>query len=312
MKNSIFQNRKGKFWKMLLLVVVLLSYSAQSQRSFVVLLSLKASEPRARMYESYNKRQSDGVARSEKPVLFARIVVSEWRTSKSAHIYYLILNVLTDTRGVINMSIFAGLATGLLDTVGSIFGADRQFDKQVEMWDKTNLYNSPKEQMERFAEAGLNPNLIYGQMGSTTAVPVKYGETGTNFSDSISKAYAVRNMDAQNKNLAVQNSLLGQQISESKTREFGVALDNMLKAHDNNVIMKSGYSSRDPWFLRLGGRAMNMFKNAEQERLNSVDWKPNKEEEAEMRSQGYEKVDGKWIRRSDVDYRWDGGLNIIQ
>lgn len=36
-------------------------------------------------------------------------------------------------------------------------------DQQMELWNLMNEYNSPKSQMERFAEAGLNPNLIYHQ-----------------------------------------------------------------------------------------------------------------------------------------------------
>ena len=34
---------------------------------------------------------------------------------------------------------------------------------QQESIDKQNEYNTPAMQMQRFAEAGLNPNLIYGQ-----------------------------------------------------------------------------------------------------------------------------------------------------
>lgn len=35
-----------------------------------------------------------------------------------------------------------------------------------QQWHATNAYNHPKRQMERFREAGLNPNLIYGQMSN--------------------------------------------------------------------------------------------------------------------------------------------------
>lgn len=37
-------------------------------------------------------------------------------------------------------------------------------------WDKQNAYNSPSQQMQRFKEAGLNPNLIYGQMSNSPAI----------------------------------------------------------------------------------------------------------------------------------------------
>ena len=33
----------------------------------------------------------------------------------------------------------------------------------LELWNATNAYNSPVAQMQRYQDAGLNPNLIYGQ-----------------------------------------------------------------------------------------------------------------------------------------------------
>lgn len=37
-------------------------------------------------------------------------------------------------------------------------------------WNMQNAYNSPAQQMQRFKEAGLNPNLIYGQMTNAPVV----------------------------------------------------------------------------------------------------------------------------------------------
>jgi hypothetical protein len=37
-------------------------------------------------------------------------------------------------------------------------------------WNRQNAYNSPSQQMQRFKEAGLNPNLIYGQMTNAPVV----------------------------------------------------------------------------------------------------------------------------------------------
>lgn len=38
-----------------------------------------------------------------------------------------------------------------------------EHQRNIEMWEMMKEYNSPKMQMQRFQEAGLNPNLIYGQ-----------------------------------------------------------------------------------------------------------------------------------------------------
>lgn len=60
--------------------------------------------------------------------------------------------------------LFAGLGLA-----GNVFGALTGFAQQkaankfnVDMWNRQNLYNSPKEQMKRLQQAGLNPNLVYG------------------------------------------------------------------------------------------------------------------------------------------------------
>lgn len=45
----------------------------------------------------------------------------------------------------------------------------RQFDDSIKLWNMQNVYNSPESQMQRFRDAGLNPNLIYGQGNSGNA-----------------------------------------------------------------------------------------------------------------------------------------------
>lgn len=41
--------------------------------------------------------------------------------------------------------------------------AEQQNQYNLDMWNLQNEYNSPSAQMRRFQDAGLNPNLIYGQ-----------------------------------------------------------------------------------------------------------------------------------------------------
>lgn len=40
------------------------------------------------------------------------------------------------------------------------------YSKDLEMWNKQNIYNSPVEQMNRLKEGGLNPRMIYGSSPS--------------------------------------------------------------------------------------------------------------------------------------------------
>lgn len=45
------------------------------------------------------------------------------------------------------------------------------YQRQVELWNMENQYNTPSAQMARYSAAGLNPNLIYGQQQLGASVP---------------------------------------------------------------------------------------------------------------------------------------------
>lgn len=40
--------------------------------------------------------------------------------------------------------------------------AEYQYSKDLEMWNRGNVYNDPSAQMQRLKAAGLNPNMVYG------------------------------------------------------------------------------------------------------------------------------------------------------
>lgn len=55
--------------------------------------------------------------------------------------------------------------------------AEYQYSKALEMWNRQNEYNLPKNQMQRLTDAGLNPNLVYGNgtvQGLTSAPAPQY------------------------------------------------------------------------------------------------------------------------------------------
>ncbi|WGL31466.1 DNA pilot protein [Dipodfec virus UOA04_Rod_1087] len=51
--------------------------------------------------------------------------------------------------------------------------AKYNWQQQVGMWNAQNAYNTPSAQMARYREAGLNPNLVYGQgtNGNSNSIP---------------------------------------------------------------------------------------------------------------------------------------------
>lgn len=46
---------------------------------------------------------------------------------------------------------------------GNMALSQYSYSKDLEMWNRANEYNTPESQMKRYQQAGLNPNLIYGQ-----------------------------------------------------------------------------------------------------------------------------------------------------
>lgn len=56
---------------------------------------------------------------------------------------------------------------------------NRQKADNLEFWHLQNAYNSPSAQMARYKEAGLNPNLIYGQSNTAGSISTPDVQQGT-------------------------------------------------------------------------------------------------------------------------------------
>lgn len=126
---------------------------------------------------------------------------------------------------------------------------NKQNEYNEQLWHKMNAYNSPMAQMQRYKEAGLNPNLIYGSsnttspiatanfgsnnigkgsLGNTTGAPNSYGEIGEAFSQGLGAYLNFREASARTNNLEAQNKVLEQEI-------VGRALDNIGKGTKNQA-----------------------------------------------------------------------------
>lgn len=101
---------------------------------------------------------------------------------------------------------------------------ERTFNDNLNMWHMQNQYNNPLSQMQRFKEAGLNPNLIYGQ--GNTAEKIASGQmTSGNAKSSPS------NFDLSS-GLQAYNSFVSQSAQTDVLKEQGKVLqaDANLKA----------------------------------------------------------------------------------
>ena len=97
----------------------------------------------------------------------------------------------------------------------------------IDQWNRENAYNTPTAQMKRLADAGLNPNLMYGQgntgnaaqlsgslSAGSPAVPTDMSPMGRKVSvigsalDAEMKRAQIRNIDADTKNKSSENKIL--------------------------------------------------------------------------------------------------------
>lgn len=96
----------------------------------------------------------------------------------------------------------------------------RQFDDNVNFWRMQNEYNTPEQQMQRYRDAGLNPNLAYGMGNSGNAGSIstptpqrpEFNDRVPNTSDlgmnMINSMYDLEIKKAQTDNLKAQNTVI--------------------------------------------------------------------------------------------------------
>lgn len=138
----------------------------------------------------------------------------------------------------------------------------------IAQWNRQNEYNSPTAQMERLREAGLNPNLIYGESTSGATghadriAPAKAAETFgigkpdfTQFSK-ITKTKAETNNLRSLNTVIVQDKMLKQQMTKGQeiSNKFApFLLGTSLQAQQAEV--------QNTYAKTLGVKVDNLVKN---------------------------------------------------
>ena len=103
--------------------------------------------------------------------------------------------------------------------------------------DFENFYNSPAEQMKRLKEAGLNPNLVYGNgnateasasarssnMGSPEFRPANWTAAASGLSSSFMDIYDMQQKQAQTDNVKAATDLARQQLVTEGLRQAQIA-----------------------------------------------------------------------------------------
>jgi len=123
--------------------------------------------------------------------------------------------------------------------------AEYAYQKDLEMWNRANEYNSPEAQMLRLTKAGLNPNLVYGSgsvVGNTTTQTPKYQMYSPEYKYEVPQI-----------NTILQTLSQYQDYQNKKSINEGIMLDNVDKANRNL------YSS-DMWKFKTEGLDWSAYR----------------------------------------------------
>lgn len=136
----------------------------------------------------------------------------------------------------------AGYSIG--ESAGNLFGANdstreakslykwqlgQETANNINLWNMQNEYNTPKNQMLRFKEAGLNPNLIYGQ--TNTASPISTASANLDLGNTPSQKtlgnyLALSNLGIQKDLSSAQVRNIDNSINMSRLN-YGLARDKL-------------------------------------------------------------------------------------
>lgn len=130
--------------------------------------------------------------------------------------------------------------------------AKYKYEKDLEMWNRQNAYNTPAAQMQRYATAGINPNTVVsqGSNGNASSAPsfeapemkpyTGYGDLGAGTAaNALLRKFEIDNqtkatesqtaLNAANANKAAADALLANQRAQTeywqglyKAREYGI------------------------------------------------------------------------------------------
>jgi len=140
-------------------------------------------------------------------------------------------------------AIGAAVIGGITNTANQInqnaynkFATEQEFRNSMKAWEIQNAYNTPAAQMERYKEAGLNPNLIYGQGTSGNAAQVpQYHAPQQNFDmggpmqsamSVLSQYQSMKVQAAQEDRIKADTAMINYNMSEKIRNE---AFNDLLK-----------------------------------------------------------------------------------
>lgn len=219
-----------------------------------------------------------------------------------------------------------GAAAQLSNTLNQGFQSqqnrmDQDINRQRDLqdWNRVNEYNSPKSQMQRFADAGLNPHLIYGQgnSGSAGSIPqreIKNIAPDINFGNAVNTYLELKSKDKsielQDKLLALKEGEINRQNVDSTYNAWmkGSPLDGMANEQARNspmgrILTNAGTTSQqdiNKAILDIATKRINNQILAQRKTLGDYEVKQADYDDMLWRIYGITKEDGDSVRLTKI------------
>ena len=132
----------------------------------------------------------------------------------------------------------------------------RERQAALEDWNRENAYNSPAAQMQRYRDAGLNPNLIYGQSNTSGGMASPSIAGSMTSGAPATPAAGVSSHPVIPKNFEAMFSRIGDALMNIpfyKQQVRGAKLENDLKAEE--LAAKKAENSFSDWLMRDDGES---------------------------------------------------------
>lgn len=128
------------------------------------------------------------------------------------------------------------VASGFINRKSQEESDDRNWRHTVQMWNMNNDYNSPVNQMKRYEEAGLNPNLLFSQVSAGNATQPSVPQSGA----------ARFNLDLS-RYLRKQDKMTDEELTRQGLENEILKLRKESIAHDLAYARFHNMPTRTPW-----------------------------------------------------------------
>jgi len=190
-----------------------------------------------------------------------------------------------DTAGAIGLSAGGSVLGSVVGGLFNNYAAGQNYKYQLDMWNKQNAYNAPAAQMQRLKDAGLNPNLMYGQGNTGNAAPAQMPQynlqppPAPDLGGAVSRGVGmlqtfqnIHNQRVQSDNVQAQTDLVRQNILNAQvdnTIKQGLAYDRQLQNAANSDMAFGGNRYRSGGLLSQLMEAANI--NVAKARIANLD-----------------------------------------